>query len=139
MVMTLCKALKPLLDVHIKNLEYIFVYCIVWSLAGGLSEKDGTDYRKEFSTWWKAEWKTSVKFPPKGTIFDYYVETGDSVKFEEWGKKVSTLEFDTMQGHQMGNFTVPTKETVSISEFINNLILVQHGCLLIGNAGAGKT
>ena len=26
-------------------------------------EKDGVDYRKDFSQWWKAEWKGSVKFP----------------------------------------------------------------------------
>lgn len=100
MVMTLCKILKPLLENNMKNLEYIFVYSICWSLAGGLTEKDGTDYRKEFSTWWKAEWKTSVKFPPKGTIFDYYVDTtGESPKFDEWGKKVQTLDFDTSLGH----------------------------------------
>jgi len=96
MVMTLCKALKPLIEANPKNLEYIFVYAIVWSLGGALNEKDGVDYRKEFSNWWKLEWKTSVKFPPKGTIFDYYVEnTSDGVKFEEWTKKVTTLDFDT--------------------------------------------
>jgi len=100
MVMTLCKALKPLLEANVKNLEYIFVYALVWSLGGGLTEKDGIDYRKEFSNWWKAEWKTSVRFPPKGTIFDYYVDaSGDAVKFEEWTKKVQTIDFDTQQGH----------------------------------------
>jgi dynein heavy chain len=31
------------------------------------------DYRKEFSNWWKSEWKTAAKFPSKGTVFDYYV------------------------------------------------------------------
>jgi len=77
MVMTLCKALKPLLEANPKHMEYVFVYAIVWSLAGALNEKDGVDYRKEFSNWWKLEWKTSVKFPPKGTIFDYYVENSN--------------------------------------------------------------
>jgi dynein heavy chain len=125
MVMTLCKALKPLLEANVKNLEYVFVYALVWSLGGGLSEKDGMDFRKEFSNWWKAEWKTSVRFPPKGTIFDYYVDaSGDSVKFEEWTKKVQTIDFDTQQGHQMNSFTIPTRETVSTSEFINTLLMV---------------
>jgi dynein heavy chain, axonemal len=47
---------------------------LVWSLAGCLGEKDGYDYRKEFSTWWKGAWKNQVKFPSKGTIFEYFVE-----------------------------------------------------------------
>ena len=38
------------------------------------NEKDGIDYRKEFSSWWKGEWKSSVKFPQKGSVFDYYVD-----------------------------------------------------------------
>lgn len=99
MVISLCKCLVPLmLNQEIKNIEYLFVYALVWSLGGALTEKDGVDYRKEFSNWWKGEWKSSVKFPVKGTIFDYYVDTqGDVYKFEEWGKKVESVDFDTLQ------------------------------------------
>jgi dynein heavy chain len=87
-----------MLNQEIKNIEYLFVYALVWSLGGALTEKDGVDYRKEFSNWWKGEWKSSVKFPVKGTIFDYYVDTqGDVYKFEEWGKKVESVDFDTLQ------------------------------------------
>jgi len=56
------------------NLEYIFVYATIWGIGGCLTEKDGVDYRKYFSTWWKSYWKNTVKFPPKGNIFDFYVE-----------------------------------------------------------------
>lgn len=59
---------------EIKNIEYLFVYACVWAIGGCLAEKDSIDYRKDFSNWWKSEWKTSVKFPSKGTIFDYYVD-----------------------------------------------------------------
>jgi len=96
MIISLCKALKPLLDSDNKNIEYLFVYALIWSIGGILSEKDGIDYRKEFSNWWKAEWKTSVKFPAKGTVFDYYVDVQDgNYKFEEWAKKVQVFDFDT--------------------------------------------
>merc|ERR1719326_2832752 len=54
-------------------LEYWFVFCAVWACGGCLSEVDGVDYRKQFSNWWKQEMKT-IKFPSKGTTFDYFVE-----------------------------------------------------------------
>ncbi len=72
---------------------------MVWALGGSLAEKDGIDYRKEFSNWWKGEWKQSVKFPSKGTIFDYFVEqSGDTIKFEEWAKKLEQIDFDPSSG-----------------------------------------
>jgi dynein heavy chain len=74
MVISLCRCLAPLITPDCKNIEYIFVFALIWALGGVLTEKDGQDYRKEFSNWWKAEWKTSVKFPSKGTVFDYFVE-----------------------------------------------------------------
>jgi dynein heavy chain len=71
------------------------VYACVWAIGGGLAEKDSIDYRKDFSNWWKGEWKTSVKFPSKGTIFDYFVDqSGDSAKFDEWAKKLIQIDFD---------------------------------------------
>jgi len=140
MVVSLCRCLKSQLQGQVQQLEYYFVFAIIWCLGGGLTEKDGTDYRKEFSNWWKAEWKSSVKFPAKGTIFDYYVLSNkEGIKFDEWTKKVKTINFDTSLGHQMNNFTIPTRETVATSEFINAFILSAHPVLLIGNAGAGKT
>jgi len=63
-----------MLQGEIKNLEYLFVYALVWAIGGALAEMNGVDYRKEFSTWWKGAWKGAVKFPNKGTIFDYWVD-----------------------------------------------------------------
>ena len=39
----------------------------------------------------------------------------------------------------MSQITVPTRETISTSEFIKKFLFVQHPVLLIGNAGCGKT
>jgi len=131
---------------EVKNLEYLFVYALVWAIGGCLAEKDGVDYRKEFSAWWKGAWKTAVKFPQKGTIFDYYVDTGSAAggdaatasKFAEWSKRLVNIDFDPTQG-QMGNVTVPTIETLATAEFIRNYILVKFPSLMIGQAGCGKT
>lgn len=89
-VISICKALEPLLLLNPSNLEYVFVYACVWGIGGCLAEKDGMDYRKEFSNWWKSSWKTQVKFPSKGTIFDYYVEVTSegACKFTEWINKL---------------------------------------------------
>ena len=140
MVISLCKALYPLLKEKVSNIEYLFVYALIWSIGGCLTEKDGNDFRKDFSNWWKSEWKSSVKFPVKGTVFDYFVDsTGETLKFEEWTKKVEQLDFDPQSGMLMTSITVPTKETVATSEFVKLFILVQHSVLLIGNSGCGKT
>ena len=120
MVIALCNCLSKLLQTEYSNIEYAFVFALIWCLGGSLTEKDGIDYRKLFSGWWKSEWKTTaVKFPAKGAIYDYYVEQGEKgVKFEEWSKKVQTIDFNPAKGMQMSNVTVPTRETVATQDFV---------------------
>ena len=143
LVISICKALEPLLDASLRerllHQEFLFVWAVVWAIGACLSEKDGIDFRKVFSDFWRSQgdWKI-VKFPSKGTIFDFFVDqTGDSPKLEEWGKKVPAIEYDDIT--PMQNITVPTPETVSTSEFLRNYIIVGQACLLIGMAGSGKT
>ena len=74
LIMTICKMLESILNTNeVKGLEYIFVFACVWCLGAGFAEKDGINYRKSFSDWWKDKWKI-IKFPAKGTVFDYYVD-----------------------------------------------------------------
>lgn len=65
--------LEGMLGEDPQALEYSFVFCFIWACGGCLHEKDGVDYRRQFNTWWRNEWKT-IKFPSKGTIFEYYVD-----------------------------------------------------------------
>ena len=74
-----------------------------------LSEVDGVDYRKQFSNWWKGEMKT-IKYPAKGSIFDYYVAENH---LEEWVAMIETLDYSSEQ--PMGEVTVPTSETVAMT------------------------
>ena len=136
LVVSLCNMLESLLVGEIKALEYWFVFCIIWAVGGCLAEKDGIDYKKNFSNWWKQKWKT-IKFPGKGTIFDYFVNY-ESSRLEEWGTIVKETEFDS-SAQNMNSVTVSTPETVSNSYFMNAFIKIGKPVLLIGNAGCGKT
>jgi len=76
----------------------------------------------------------TIKYPSKGTIFDYFVK--DS-RLEEWTAILETLDYSSET--PMGEVTVPTSETVSMSFFMKALITQHHPIMLIGLAGCGKT
>ncbi|OXB71015.1 UNVERIFIED_CONTAM: hypothetical protein H355_008666 [Colinus virginianus] len=72
-ITSFCSMLEGMLPEEPQALEYFFVFCFIWACGACLHEKDGVDYRRQFSNWWRNEWKT-IKFPSKGTVFDYYVD-----------------------------------------------------------------
>lgn len=110
---------------------------MVWAFGGCLAEKDNKDYRKEFSSFFKNEFK-GVKFPSKGSVFDYFVQIDqNSFSMQEWKSVVETIEYDPSV--PMGNITVPIPETVSIQSLSKYLIFQQVPVLFIGQAGCGKT
>lgn len=83
LVTNVCKFIESVLDKQeVKGLEFLFVFACVWGIGAGFSEKDGKDFRKDFSNWWKDKYKT-IKFPTKDTVFDYFVDL-DASKLEEW-------------------------------------------------------
>ena len=146
MIASLCSILEIILREEYSNIEYAFVFCITWCCGGALAEKENFDYRKEFSNWWKSEWKTAAKYPSKGTVFDYYVNSPknqdggvEPCKFAEWTETLQHIDFDTSRGDVMGNITVPTKETIATEFFIKKFIFINHPVLMIGMAGCGKT
>lgn len=51
-----------------------------------------TDYRVEFTKWWVNEFKT-VKFPPGGTVFDYYIDS-ETKQFVPWSESLGRFELD---------------------------------------------
>merc|ERR1711964_772701 len=105
------------------------------ALGGALADKDNIEYRKIFSNWWKSEWKT-IKFPGKGTVFDYFVVKNEN-KLDEWSKIVKEKIYDSSV--PMQQVTVPTAETVASEFFINNFINIGKPVLLAGLSGCGKT
>lgn len=139
MVVSLCKLLESILKTQeVKGLAYVFVFCTVWCLGGGFDEKDGKQYRKEFSNWWKDKFK-APRFPTKGSVFDYYVDIEKST-FEEWSK-LNTVDVSSSidTSKSIAQYTVPTQDTIAVQFLMKKFLQVNHSPLLIGQAGCGKT
>jgi dynein heavy chain len=139
MVICICKLLENIFKHHeVKGLEYIFVFAVIWCVGGGYAEKDGKDYSKEFSNWWKTEYKI-VRFPGKGTVFDYYVDIEQST-LEDWSKMSSSDIISTIDTSKaIPNYTIPTVNTISASYLMRQFIQINHCPQLVGLAGCGKT
>jgi len=139
MVTSMCKLLENILNHNdVKGLEYIFVFACIWCIGGGYIEKDGKDYKKEFSNWWKDKWKI-IKFPSKGTVFDYYVDIENS-KLEDWSKLSPSDVISTIDtSKSISNYTIPTVDTISASYLMKQFVQINHCPILVGLAGCGKT
>jgi len=139
MVMSMCKLLQNIIyHNEVKGLEYIFVFACIWCIGGGYIEKEGKDYKKEFSNWWKEKWKV-IKFPGKGTVFDYYVDIENS-KLDDWNKmSTSDIISSIDTSKSISSYTIPTVDTISASYLMRQFIQINHCPILVGLAGCGKT
>lgn len=139
MVMSICKLLQNIIyHNEVKGLEYIFVFACIWCIGGGYIEKEGKDFKKEFSNWWKEKWKV-IKFPGKGTVFDYYVDIENS-KLDDWNKMSTSDIISTIDtSKSISSYTIPTVDTISASYLMRQFIQINHCPILVGLAGCGKT
>ena len=135
----MCKLLQNIIAHNeVKGLEYIFVFACIWCIGGGYIEKEGKDYKKEFSNWWKEKWKV-IKFPGKGTVFDYYVDIENS-KLDDWNKmSTSDIVSSIDTSKSISSYTIPTVDTISASYLMRQFIQINHSPILVGLAGCGKT
>jgi dynein heavy chain len=139
MISSMCKLLENIM-IHndVRALEYIFVFACIWCIGGGYIEKDGKDYKREFSNWWKDKWKTA-KFPTKGTVFDYYVDL-ETNKLEDWSKmSTSDISSTIDTSKSIASYTIPTVDTISAQYLMRQFIQINHCPILVGLAGCGKT
>lgn len=139
-IVSLCKLLESIYASvpEVKNNEMLFVFCCVWCLGAGYGDKDGIQYRKSFSQWWKDTWKV-VKFGTQ-QVFEYYLDFGEQTTFKEWktmdaGNIIERI--DTSK--RISSFTVPTPDTIAMSYLMKKFFAVKHSPMLIGAAGCGKT
>jgi dynein heavy chain len=142
MVMALCNILEGLLTpvntpkgCEKEWFEIYFAFAAVWAFGGCMFQDQIVDYRSEFSKWWNAEFKV-VKFPPSGTVFDYFVEQ-ETKKFVPWTDIVPAYEFDSEIPLQA--VLVHTQESTRLRYFLDLLADNAKAVLFIGNAGGGKT
>ena len=143
MVQTLLTMLDCLLEqsyddsnVQEKLLETQFVFSAVWAFGSSLAERDGVEYRKVFSDWWRSTFKT-IKFPARDTVFDYWVNKDH---FDLWKNSplFGSITFDSSR-MSMSNVTVPTPETTSINFWLDHMLAKDQPTMLVGRAGCGKT
>ena len=144
MVSTLCAILEGLLDE--KNCppgsskgvyEAYFQFAAIWAFGGAF----GSDVRKEFSEWWRAEWaKTSFKFPDDGLVFDYFIENDKmySVELDHYGN-AHAKHWREVVTHEMDEGIVLTIDTTRLSFLIDLLTPSTRPIMLVGGAGSAKT
>ena len=124
-----------------RSLECTFVFCAIWAFGSSLGiGDDGTDYKLKFSDWWKSHQSAKgVAFPPRDTIFDYWLDPVSNV-FEEWSKSpvFKSVSFDS-KTMSMNELTVPTGESSSVAFWMNSLVSNGYPVMLCGGAGQGKT
>ncbi|CAB3241075.1 unnamed protein product [Arctia plantaginis] len=115
--------------------DIFFVFACVWAFGSAMYQEGSLDYRVEFTKWWLNEFKT-IKFPPGGTVFDYYIDP-ETKKFTPWTEKIPKFELDSDIPLQA--VLVPTAETIRIRFFLDLLMKKKHPVMLVGSAGCGKT
>ncbi len=115
--------------------EMFFVFAGIWAYGSSLYYDGTLDYRAEFSKWWLNEFK-AVKFPPNGTVFDFYVDSQQG-EMVPWVQRVPKFELDPDLPLQA--VLVHTAETVRVKYFLDLLVDRRRPVMLVGNAGCGKT
>ena len=143
MVQTLLVMLDCVLDqsydntnVEEKKMETLFAFATVWAFGSSLAERDGVEYRKVFSDWWRSTFKT-IKLPSRDTVFDYWVNDDH---FDVWknSPQFGSINFDSTRMN-MNNVTVPTPETASVNFWLEQMLVKEKPLMLVGRAGCGKT
>ena len=118
-----------------EDYELYFAWCCVWAFGGALFKDQLVDWREEFSKWWVTEFKT-VRFPPQGNVFDYFIRPEDK-KFVSWAEKVPEFTYDAEK--PVSSAMVHTAETTRIKFWMDKLIELGQPTLYVGSPGTGKT
>lgn len=115
--------------------EMYFAFAAVWAFGSAMFQDQAVDHRVEFSKWWTNEFR-QVKFPPQGTVFDYYIDQ-DTRTFLPWNEKLPKFELDPDLPLQAS--LVYTAESIRVKYFMDILMARKHPVMLVGPAGSGKT
>ena len=141
-VFTLCSILQAILtEENVKPgsereiYELYFVFAAVWAFGGGLANEGMTNFRNEFSKWWRIEWK-AIKFPDAGLVYDYYIDPATQ-KFASWTDMV--LPYEHNPELPLQSVLVHNEETTQLKYQMDLLTGIDRPVLLVGSAGSGKT
>jgi len=138
-VMNICKLLEVILAQNeVKGLEYVFVFATIWCLGAGLEIQEGNKSKLQFDKFWREHWKI-IKFPAKGTVFDYYVDI-ESSQLKDWfNLRNEGIEKSIDTSKSITHYTIPTNDTIASQFLMRRFIHQGVAPMLVGNAGCGKT
>jgi len=140
MVISVCKLMENIMKRNeVTAVLKLFIFAVCWCVGGGYSEKDGVQYKKLFADYFKDKFKSMNFFKGKGSVFDFFIDFSSS-NFEEWNKLSNNDIINTIDtSKSIQSYTIPTVETISAYYLMKQFIQINHCCLLVGQAGCGKT
>ena len=139
---TLCTLLQSLLiknmpvfgmdkgEDYDKAINRWFLFCLLWSLGAAVDEAG----RKKMDNFIR---EREGQFPPKDTVYEYYVDT-KSNQWAHWETKLSnSWSFPaTMPFYKI---LVPTVDTLRYDFILTTLLKMNQPSLVVGPVGTGKT
>lgn len=141
-VVTLCVLLEGLLvkgnsvtpggkgEEYEKEVSRWFLFCLIWSVCGTVNEVG----RKKIDNFIR---ELEGAFPPKDTVYEYFVDTKTN-NWAHWEAKLSSAwSFPaTMPFYKI---LVPTVDTLRYDYVLSSLLKSEQPALVVGPVGTGKT
>ena len=115
-------------------LEILFAFACIWAFGACLGCVNGVDYKRSFSAWWKSRW-TKIKFPVKGTVFDYNINL-TAKSMVPW---ITATSNDHLTKGYGGRIYFITPEITALRSIMEMLLGKQASCILVGHAGCGRS
>jgi dynein heavy chain len=111
-------------------LEFIFVFCIVWSFGACLKPSS----RKKFETSLR---KTSGRHLPNGSLFDFFFDFSYTKSWQPW----KPSEYTPPADGKFSKILVPTVDTVRFSYMLKLNIdtYIKYPVMFIGDSGTAKS
>ena len=120
-----------------EQFENFFVFAIIWAFGSALLVDGQSDFRQEFSNFFKKQFDhIAEKIGKKTTVFDVWVDPSTG-QFVPWDMKIPKFELDTEV--PLKTCLVHNSVTVSLGYFLDIMIKYKYPCMFVGQAGSGKT
>ena len=117
-----------------EQFENFFVFAIIWAFGSALLVDGQSDFRQEFSNFFKKQFDhIAEKIGKKTTVFDVWVDPSTG-QFVPWDMKIPKFELDTEV--PLKTCLVHNSVTVSLGYFLDIMINYKYPCM--GQAGSGK-
>ncbi len=110
------------------QLEGVFVFCVLWSIGGALSESS----REKFN-----DLLTKIYVEGSGKNLYDFVYDAKERRWESWAEKVP--EFKVPVPFKFNEIVVPTAESVMYTYLLDRHVAVAKPCLFVGEPGTAKT